>query len=358
MSLRGSLLEMRDPTEELRICESVDAAPDEALEVPARPPGTMPDFAAVGADGLVAPMEVPICLPESVLALVALELTLSFFTGRASRLESDSEGVRAVMELPIRDVILRLIRPLEPALKPVLELDTEGVAAVTELPIREVKAELTLLLESRPPASELRFDSGLTRDGVLALLPGLETDGVPEPIELPIRDVMAESMRLLELRFSPELAVEEVLDPLLRLDAEGVLAVMELPMRDVVLRLIPLLPLATGELVKFDVEGVRAVIELPMPAVRPELMRPLELLEMDGDALRALTDDPVLGALEISDRLFDEAGARDVLGVLEREDIDSPGVTVLNELLRLDEIADLELAGDCIERELILLLRL
>jgi len=201
-SLRGSLLEMRDPTDELRVCEPVDAAPDEALEVPARPAGAMPDFAAVGADGLVMPIEVPICLPESVFSLVALELTLSFFTGRASRLESDSEGVRAVMELPIRDVILRLIRPLEPAFEPVPESETEGVPAVTELPIREAKPEPTLLLESR-------FDSGLTREGVLGLLLGLETDGVPEPIELPMRDVTDESMRPLELRFDPEPTVEE-----------------------------------------------------------------------------------------------------------------------------------------------------
>jgi hypothetical protein len=229
----GSLLEMRDPREELRVCE---------VEVSARPPGAMPDFATVGADGLVVPIEVPICLPESVLSLVALGLTLSFFTGRASRLTSDSEGVRAVMELPIRDVILRLMRPLEPAVEPVLEFDlsdeseTGGVPAVTEslvssldprvmpllkptpgalaeleadgvlvvmeLPIREVRPELTLLLESR-------FDSGLTRDGAVALLPGLETDGVREPIELPIRAVTDESMRPLELRFGAELTVEE-----------------------------------------------------------------------------------------------------------------------------------------------------
>lgn len=193
LSLCGSLLEMRDPTDELRVSE---------LEAPARPPGAMPDFAAVGADGLVVPMEVPICLPESVFSLVAPELTLSFFTGRASRLESDSEGVRAVMELPIRDVVLRLMRPLEPAAESLLEFEAGGVPAVTELPIREVKPELTLLLESR-------FDSGLTREEMFWLLLELETDGVPEPIEPPIRDVMAESMRPLELRFSPELTVEE-----------------------------------------------------------------------------------------------------------------------------------------------------
>ncbi len=64
----------------------------------------------------------------------------------------------------------------------------------------EVKPELTLPLEPWVPAGEVRFDSGLTRAGVLALLPGLETDGVPEPIELPIRDVTAESIRPLGLR--------------------------------------------------------------------------------------------------------------------------------------------------------------
>jgi len=42
-----------------------------------------------------------------------------------------TEGVRAVMESPIRDVMLRLIRPLEPAVESLLEFETEGVGAVT-----------------------------------------------------------------------------------------------------------------------------------------------------------------------------------------------------------------------------------
>jgi len=84
---------------------------------------------------------------------------------------------------------------LAPASGARAELEADGVLAVMELPMLEVKPELTLPLEPWPP-----FDSGLTREGVLALLPGLDTDGVPEPIEPPIRDVTAESIRPLELR--------------------------------------------------------------------------------------------------------------------------------------------------------------
>ena len=47
---------------------------------------------------------------------------------------------------------------------------------------------------------------------------------------------------------------------------------------------------------------------------------------------------------------------REVLSVLEREDMDGPGVTVLTELLRLDEIDGLETAGGRADRELKLLL--
>ena len=50
----------------------------------------------------------------------------------------DTEGVRAVIESPMRDVMLRLIRPLsawgrltpEPGVESLLELETEGVAGV------------------------------------------------------------------------------------------------------------------------------------------------------------------------------------------------------------------------------------
>jgi len=77
----------------------------------------------------------------------------------------------------------------------------DGVLAVIELPMPEVKPALTL--------PESLLDSVLIREGVLALLPGLETDGVPEPIELPIREVTAESRRPLWLRLDPELTVEE-----------------------------------------------------------------------------------------------------------------------------------------------------
>ncbi len=47
---------------------------------------------------------------------------------------------------------------------------------------------------------------------------------------------------------------------------------------------------------------------------------------------------------------------RGVLGMLEREDTDGPGVTVLTEPPRLDELDGLDTAGGRIERELKLLL--
>lgn len=229
-------------------------------------------------------MVVPMCLPESVLVESGCVA--------ASLPDLDSEGVLAVMELPIRDVMLRLIRPFDAASELLLELDLEGLGVI-ELPTLEVRPEPWL---------------------------GAETTG------------------------------EELLDPLLRLDAEGVLPVMELPMRDVVLRLIPLLRLVPGELVEFDVDGVLAVIELPMLEVRPELIRLEELLfegprETDGGVLRALTDGPALDDLEDTDGVLTDTGAREVIVVLEREDIEGLGATIRTELLRPDEITGRELAG-------------
>lgn len=275
---------MRERDASVRVCSSLLDMRDCELEVPAWPSGATPDFAAVGADGLVMPMVVPMCLPESVL--------VEFDCVAASLPDPDSEGVLAVMELPIRDVMLRLIRPFDAASELLLELDLEGLGVI-ELPTLEVRPEPWL---------------------------GAETTG------------------------------EELLDPLLRLDAEGVLPVMELPMRDVVLRLIPLLRLVPGELVEFDVDGVLAVIELPMLEVRPELIRLEELLfegprETDGGVLRALTDGPALDDLEDTDGVLTDTGAREVIVVLEREDIEGLGATIRTELLRPDEITGRELAG-------------
>ena len=73
----------------------------------------------MGADGLVVFSEAPRCLPGFVLASLD------------SLPDLETEGVLAVIESPIRDVILRLIRPLEPAVESLLEFETEGVGAVT-----------------------------------------------------------------------------------------------------------------------------------------------------------------------------------------------------------------------------------
>ncbi len=299
--VRVSLLEIRDPREELRVW---------AFEVSAWPPGATPDFATVGADGLVVFSEVPRCLPGFV--LVSLDSLPDLVT----------EGVRAVIESPMRDVILRLMRPLsawgrltpDPAAEFLLESETEGAAAVTELlagfvvlraaplltprlgapadleadgvlavmelPMLEVKPELTL--------PESLFDSELTREGVLALLPGLETDGVPKPIEPPMRDVTAESIRPLELR---TLELGDVGRPTFEELEDGA-----------------------------GTEGATGAVRL----------------EMLGPTLRG-----ALGALE-----------------REGEDTDGLGATVMLGLLRPDELEGLEKVGARTERELILLLEL
>lgn len=169
----SSLLEIRVGAAESRVGES---------EVPAWPPGATPDFAAVGADGLVVPMEVPICLPESVFVeseRVAVSLP-----------ELDSEGVLAVIELPIRDVMLRLMRLFAAASELLPELDVEGPLAVIsawgrlgpELPMRDVVLRLIPLLRL-VPGELVEFDT----DGVLAV------------IGLPMVEVSPELMRPEEL---------------------------------------------------------------------------------------------------------------------------------------------------------------
>ncbi|UCC99247.1 MAG: hypothetical protein JSW66_05035 [Phycisphaerales bacterium] len=284
LPVRVWLFEMRDPTDEPRVCD---------LEVPAWPPVAMPDFATVGADGLVVPMEDPICLPEFV--FVELERV------PASLLKRDTEGVRAVIELPMRDVRPRLIRLVELLPGVLLDTDEDRGFVPLGLPIREVMPELIRRLE-------------------LVLDP--DTEGVRPVIELPMRDVRPRLIRLSEL--------------LLDTDEDDLFVPIELPIREVMLRLMPRLgPELTAE-------GVREV--------EPEIARLFELV------VGPLPELDTEGACDVAVRLEGRLlRLRVDLSVLERDEIDVLGLIVLIELLRL---VDVERLGGRIERELMLLLGL
>jgi hypothetical protein len=80
------------------------------------------------------------------------------------------------------------------------ELEAGGVLVVIGLAMPDgLVARGSSLVARRVPSPESR----------VPVLPGLETDGVPEPIEPPIREVTAESRRPLALRLEPESALEE-----------------------------------------------------------------------------------------------------------------------------------------------------
>lgn len=155
----GVLLPMTLPMRELRLARSVLGlrfSVEREFAVPAWPPTAMPDCAAVGADGLVVSenpdrvlMEVfdlsdqLDCLPE--LLRVDIEGVLG------PLLELDTDGVRVLIELPIREVNPELMRLLELLLRPLLELEVDGVLVVIEPPIREVRPELIRPLEFALP---------------------------------------------------------------------------------------------------------------------------------------------------------------------------------------------------------------
>ena len=111
-------------------------------------------------------------------------------------------GLLVPIELPIRDDLLELIRLLEPPTCGFVVLRTLGLLVVIELPIRELLLELIRLLELPACGCVLR------------------TLGLLVLIELPIRDDLLELIRLLEL--------VDVRLPVLELTVVGLLLLKEL----------------------------------------------------------------------------------------------------------------------------------
>jgi hypothetical protein len=153
-------------------------------------------------------------------------------------------------------------------------------------------------------------------------------------IELPMREVKPELMRLLEPAFRS----------LLEFENDGGRAVVELPIREVKPELMRLLVPVFRSLLEFENDGGRAVIELPIREVRPELIRLLELafrplpkLKNDRGEFEARLE-LMLPKLRVNPNLFD----RD-------DDVDVLGLTILFEMLRFEK---LELLGGRTSREL------
>ena len=126
-----------------------------------------------------------------------------------------TEVFLSLIELPIREDLLELIRLLEPPTCGFVVLRTLGLLVVIELPIRELLLELIRLLELPTCGCVLR------------------TLGVLVLIELLIREDLLELIRL------PELA--DVCLPVPELTVVGLLLLRELVLRSDVLRRVVLL---------------------------------------------------------------------------------------------------------------------
>ena len=139
---------------------------------------------------------------------------------------------------------------LRPGL-PVVE-GTEVFLSLTELPIRELLLELIRLAE-------------LTADGLWVV----RVVGFLVVIELPIRELLLELIRLVELPADGLWVVRVV----------GFLVVIELPIRELLLELIRLAELPADGLWVVRVVGFLVVIELPIRELLLELIRLLELAD-------------------------------------------------------------------------------
>jgi len=252
---RSPCFEMRVSGCELRACE---------LEAPAWPSLAMPDFAAVGADGLV-----------SSLRLRSL--------GTAERAVAASPGRSVPMDSPIRDLgapRLELAAPLEIVIRSFLDMEPGAVLVASEPPTGDVTPELRRLLELLPPS-----------------LLELDTDGVLAVIELPIRDVMPGLIRPLEL--SP--------CSLLELDTDGVRVLVE-PL----IRKLGCAGLALTRGLGLIVLRLELSPRREFPNWPPVLVLSLPELEELGVA-----DRPAARELEEGERTPIEAGARGAAGGLE-----------------------------------------
>jgi|GEM_PF-3284751 len=238
----------------------------------------------------------------------------------------ETDGFLTLIELPIREVLLRLIRPAELAAGDFGAVETEGFLTLMELPIREVLLRLIRLAE-------------LAADGFVAV----ETDGFLTLMELPIREVLLRLIRLAELDVDGFVAVE----------TDGFLTLMELPIREVLLELIRLAELAADDFAAVETDGFLTLMELPIREVLLVLLRMLVLGAVGLLLLKELTDG--LRALEvILDRRVAGRLGVDLLGGLLRVILLGRrvlGLTiVLLGLLRTEGFETLRLAGALVER--------
>ena len=186
-------------------------------------------------------------------------------------------GFLTLIELPIREVLLRLIRLAELAADGFAAVGTDGFLTLMELPTREVLLRLIRL-------AELAVDD----------FAAVETDGFLTLMGLAIREVLLWLIRLLELLVNGfgavetdgflvliGLAIREVLLWLIRLDeldvdgfgaagTDGFLTLMELPTREVLLRFIRLAELAVDGFAAVETDGFLALMGL---AIREVLLR-------------------------------------------------------------------------------------
>jgi len=161
----------------------------------------------------------------------------------------------SLTELPIRELLLELIRLAELPICGFCVVRVVGLLVLIELPIREVLPELIRLVE-------------LPICGFCVV----RVVGLLILIELPIREVLPELIRLVELPICGFCVVRDV----------GLLILIELPIREVLPELIRLLELPTCGFVVLRTLGVLVLIELPIREDLPELRR---LPELANDCL-------------------------------------------------------------------------
>lgn len=278
--------------------------------------------------------------------------------------EVETDGVLLLIKSPMRERDWsRLVSDLVAEELPACPPDAEGLCCS--------------LLEMRERRSELRvweFEPELSIER-----PGVETLVVLSPIKPPMRDLDSRAFELAApawpLPAMPDCAavgadglvvtgtpIVELSD---LLDLSG-LVVIELPIREVKSELIRLLEPVFRPLVELDTDGVRVLIGLPIREVKSELIRPLEFvfptwpLALRPEPPRLELGDKDLPApkeLEDGDEMLDAVGDLKVVAGLEfmlpglrvdpnvlgRDDTEAPGLIIL-----------FELVGGCTDREMLL----
>ncbi len=167
-----------------------------------------------------------------------------------------TEVFLSLTKLPIRDLLLKLIRLVELPADGLWVVRVVGFLVVIELPIRELLLKLIRLAE-------------LPADGLWVV----RAVGCLVVIELPIRELLLELIRLAELPADGLWVVRVV----------GFLVVIELPIRELLLELIRLVELADDCLAVPELTAVGLLL-LRELVLRSDVLRGVELL----DGLRVL----------------------------------------------------------------------